>query len=86
MEEIDPRRGRRVRGRESGAGSQEDEDGGYPNKDSLTLTADAGHFRLDNFKGQVRAYDPAPKLAEDAPPPEPNDATIEPDPQTWVRI
>lgn len=58
----------------------------YAAKDSLTLTADAGHFRLDNFKGQVRAYDPAPKLADDAPPPEPDDASLEPDPQSWARL
>ena len=58
----------------------------YPDKDSLTLTADAEHFRLDNFKGQVRAYDPAPVLADEPAQAEPDDASLEPDPQSWARL
>ncbi len=58
----------------------------FPDKDSLSLTADAEHFRLDNFKGQVRAYDPAPVLANDSEKADPDDASLEPDPQSWARL
>ncbi len=58
----------------------------FPDKTSLTLTADAEHFRLDNFKGQVRAYDPAPMLADEFTEAKTGNASQEPDPQSWARL